>query len=75
MKNNITRYLNDLLHFRVYKRDLRNSSTRLLQKRNYKLARYGKQSLIVAAAYLCNAFPVRLRTNVNYSYFKSNVLY
>ena len=31
-------YLNDILKFKVYKRDLRNSSTWLLQKKKCKLA-------------------------------------
>ena len=66
--------INILLQFKVYKCDVRNSSTRLLQKRNYKLSRYGKRSFSLAAANHCNALPVGLRTNVNYSYFKSNVL-
>ena len=35
LNNRLPCYLNDLLQFRVYKRDLLNSSTRLLQKRNY----------------------------------------
>ena len=74
LKNRLPSYLNDILQFKVYKRNLRNASTRLLQKRNYKLARYGKRSLSIAAADLWNALPVRLRANVNYSYFKSNLL-
>ena len=60
--------------YKVYKRNLINASTRLLQKSNYKLSRYGKHSFSVAAADLWNALHVRLRTNVNYSYFKSNLL-
>ena len=74
LKNHLPSYLNDLLQFKVYKRNLRSASTRLLQKRNYKLSRYGKCSFSVAAADLWNALPVRLITNVNYSYFKSNLL-
>ena len=74
LRNRLPSYLNDLLQFKVYKRDLKNSFSRLLQKRNYKLSRYGKRSFIIAAADLWNALPVRLRTNVNYSYFKSNIL-
>ena len=74
LKNRLPSYLNDILQFKVYKRNLRNASTRLLQKRNYKLSRYGKRSFSVAAADLWNALPVGLRTNVNYSYFKSNLL-
>ena len=64
----------DILQFKVYNRNLRNASTRLLQKKNYKLLRYGKRSCSVAAAGLWNALPVGLRTSVNYSYFKSNLL-
>ena len=41
---------------------------------NYKLSIYGKRSFSVAAADIWNALPVELRTNVNYSYFKSNLL-
>ena len=74
LKNRLPSYLNDILQFKVYKRNLRNASTRLLQKKNYKLSRYGKHYCSVAAADLWNALPVELRTSVNYSYFKSNVL-
>ena len=74
LKNRLPSYLIDILQFKVYKRNLRNASTRLLQKKNYKLNRYGKRSFSVAAADLLNALPVGLRTNVNYSYFKSNLL-
>ena len=74
LKNRLPIYLNDILQFKVYKRNLRNASTRLLQKRNYKLSIYGKRSFSVAAADLLNALHVGLRTNVNYSYFKSNLL-
>ena len=42
LKNRLPSYLNDLLQFRVYKRDLRNPSNSLLLKRKYKLSRYGK---------------------------------
>ena len=72
-ENRLPSYLNDILQFKVYKRNLRNASTRLLQKKNYKLSRYGKRSFSVAAADLWNALPVELRTNVNYSYFKYNL--
>ena len=58
LKNRLPNNLNDLLQFRVYKSDLRNESTRLLQKRNYKLIRYGKRSFSVAAADLWNTLPV-----------------
>ena len=64
----------DILQFKVYKRNLRNASTRLLQKKNYKLKIYGKRSFSVATAELWKALPVGIITNVNYSYFKSNVL-
>ena len=37
LKNCLPSYLNDILQFKVYKRDLRNSSTRLLLKMKYKL--------------------------------------
>ena len=74
LKNRLPSYLNNILQFKVYKRNLRNASTRLLQKKNYKLARYGKRYFSVAAADLWNALPIELRTNVNYSYFKSNLL-
>ena len=74
LKNRLPSYLNDILQFKVYKRNLRNASTRLLQKRNYKLSRYRKRSFSVAAPDLWNALPVVLIPNVNYSYFKSNVL-
>ena len=74
LKNRLPIYLIDILQFKVYKRNLRNASTRLLQKNNYKLKRYGKRSFSVAAADLWNALTVELRTNVNYSYFKSNLL-
>ena len=74
LKNRLPSYLIDILQFKVYKRNLRNASTRLLQKKNYKLNRYGKRSFSVAAADLWNSLPVELRTNVNYSYFKSNLL-
>ena len=74
LKNRLPSYLNDILQFKVYKRNLRNASTRLLQKRNYKLSRYGKRSFSVAAADLWNALPVGLITNVNYSNFKSTLL-
>ena len=37
LENRLPSYLNELLQLRVYKRNLRNASTRLLQKRNYKL--------------------------------------
>ena len=67
LKNRLPSYLIDILQFKVYKRNLRNASTRLLQKNNYKLKIYGKRSFSAAAA-------VELRTNVNYSYFKSNLL-
>ena len=70
LKKCLPSYLIDILQFKVYKRNLRNASTRLLQKKNYKLSRYGKRSFSVAAADLWNALPVGLRTNVNYSYFK-----
>ena len=73
LKNRLPSYLIDILHFKVYKRNLRNVSTRLLQKKNYKQKRYEKRSFSVAAADLWNALPVELITNVNYSYFKSNV--
>ena len=73
-KNRLPSYLNNLLQFKVYKRNLINASIRLLQKKTYKLARYGKRSFSVAVADLWNALPVELRTNVNYSYFKSNLL-
>ena len=74
LKNRLPSYLNNILQFKVYKRNLRNTSTRLLQIRNYKLSRYGKRYFSVNAADLWNAIPVGLRTNVNYSYFKSNLL-
>ena len=74
LNNHLPSYLNDLLQFRVYKRNLRHPSTRLLQKRNYKLYKYGKSVFSVAAVDLWNALPVRLITYVNYSYFKSNLL-
>ena len=74
LKNRLPSYLIDILQFKVYKRNLRNASTRLLQKKNYKLNRYRKRSFSVAAADQWNALPVELRTNVNYSYFKSNLL-
>ena len=74
MKNRLPSYLIDILQFKDYKRNLRNASTRLLHKKNYKLKRYGKRSCSVAAADLWNALPVELRTNVNYSYFKSNLV-
>ena len=74
LKNRLPSYLISILQFKVYKKNLRNASTRLLQKKNYKLARYGKRSFSVAAADLWNALPVELRTNVNYSYFKTNLL-
>ena len=74
MKNRLPSYLNDIKQFKVYKRNLRNASTRLLQKKNYKLSRYVKRSFSVAAADLWNALPVGLRTNFIYLYFKSNVL-
>ena len=74
LKNRLPSYLNELLQFRVYKRNLRNASARLLKNRNYKLSRYGKRSFSVVTANLWNALPVRLRTNVNYSYFTSNLL-
>ena len=50
LKNRLPSYLNDILQFKVFKRNLRNSSTRLLQKKTYKLARYGKNYFSVAAA-------------------------
>ena len=74
LKNRLPSYLIDILQFKVYKRNLRNTSTRLLQKKNYKLKRYGKRSFSVAVSDLWNALPVELRTNVNYSYFKTNLL-
>ena len=74
LKNRLPSYLIDILQFKVYKKNLRNASTRLFQKKNYKLKRYGKRSFSVAAADLWNALPVGLRTYVNYSYFKSNLL-
>ena len=74
LKNRLPSYLIDILQFKVYKMNLRNASTRLLQKKNYKLKIYGKRSFSVAAADLWNALPVGLRTNFNYSYFKSNLL-
>ena len=40
LKNRLPSYLNDFIQFRVYKRNLRNASTWLLQKRNYNLSRY-----------------------------------
>ena len=70
LKNRLPSYLIDILQFKVYNRNLRNASTRLLQKKNYKLNRYGKRSFSVAAADLWNVLPVELRSNVNYSYFK-----
>ena len=70
LKNRLPIYLNDILQFKVYKRNLRNASTRVLQKKKYKLSRYGKSSFSVAEADLWNAPPLGLRTNVNYSYFK-----
>ena len=73
LKNRLPSYLIEILQFKVYKRNLKNASTRLLQK-NYRLKRCGKRSFSVAAAELWNALPVELRTNVNYSYFKSNLL-
>ena len=73
LNNSLPSYLIDILQFKVYKSNLRNASTRLLQKKNYKLNIYGKRYFIVAAADLLNALPVELRTNVDYSYFKSNV--
>ena len=73
LTNRIPSYVNDFLQFRVYKRDLRNSSTRLLLERKYQLSRYGKRSVSVDAANLWNALPVPLRAHINYSYFKSNV--
>ena len=42
LKNRLPSYLNDILQFKMYKKNLRNASTRLLQKRNYKLSKYGK---------------------------------
>ena len=63
LKNRIPSYFNEILQFKVYKRNLRNASTRLLQKKNDKLARYGKRSFSVAAADLWNALPVEIRTN------------
>ena len=79
LKNLLPSYLNDILQLKVYKRNLRNASTWLLQKRNYKLSRngkqkYGKRSFSIAAADPWNALPVGLKTNVDYSYFKSNLL-
>ena len=73
LKNRLQSYLNVILQLKVYKRNLRNTSTRLLQKRNYKLSRYGKRSFSVAADDQWNAQHVGLITNVNYSYFKSNL--
>ena len=74
LKNRLPSYLNDILQFKVNKMNLRSASTRLLQNKNYNLVRYGKNSFSVAAADLWNALTVELRSNVNYSYFKSNVL-
>ena len=56
LKNRLPSYLIDILQFKVYKRNLRNASTRLLQKKNYKLKRYGKRSFSVAAADLWNHY-------------------
>ena len=75
LMNRFPNYLNDLLHFRVYKIDLRNPSTRLLIKSKYKLLRYGKLSFSLSTANIWNALPVTIRTNLNYSsYIISNVL-
>ena len=77
LKNRLPSYLIDILQFKIYKRNLRNASIRLLQKKNYKLKRYGKRYFSVAAIDLWNALPVYspigLSTNVNYSYYKSNL--
>ena len=72
-------YLNDILHFRVYKIDVQNSSTRLSLKKKYKISRYGNsisciRSFSVDAVELWDALYVPLRTIVNYSYLKSNIL-
>ena len=61
-------YIYTYSYIHIYKR-----VTRLLQKRNYKLSRYGKRSFSVAAADLWNAVGLIIQL-VNYSYFKSNVL-
>ena len=74
LKNRLPSYLNDILQFKVYKRNLRNASTRLLQEKKYKLSRYDKRSFSVAATDLRNALPVGLITNANYSYLKTNLL-
>ena len=58
LKNPFQSYLIDILQLKVYKRNLRNASTRLLQKKNYKPKRYGKRSFSVAAADLWNDLPV-----------------
>ena len=55
LKNRLTSYLIDILQFKVYKRNLRNAFTWSLQKRNYKISRYGKLSFSVVAADLWNA--------------------
>ena len=73
LNNRLPSYLNDLLQFRVYKRNLRKASTRLLQKR------YGYKDMenvlsVYSTPDLWHALPVRLRINANYSYFKSNLL-
>ena len=73
LKNRLLSYLIDILQFKVYKRNLRNASTRLLQKKNYKISKYGKYFFSVATADLWNSLPVGLRTNVNYYYLKSNL--
>ena len=52
LKNRLPSYLIDILQFRVYKRNLRNASTRLLQKKNYKLKIYRKRPFSEAAAEL-----------------------
>ena len=64
LKNRLPSYLNDLLQFRVYKRNLRNASTRLLKNRNYKLSRYVKCSFSVVEADLWNALPAPLRSKI-----------
>ena len=58
LKNSLPSYFNDFLQFKVYNINLRNASTRLLQKRNYKIPRYGKRSFGLAAADLRNALLV-----------------
>ena len=71
LKNRLPSYLNDLLQFRVYKRVLRNYSTRLSLNRKYKLSIYGKR-FQCSCSDLWNALPVPLITNVK-SLFKSNI--